>query len=415
MKAKHYIPFLLLLPGFLVHQTTRAQKNTEALNIRGDTFYLNIQNSVVIVFPSLPMKADINNPDGSYEVDEAGKNSLSIKAVKNETKDQMLEVVEGSRNHLFVLSYKDGSPAQRIDVSSKKKLEAYAREKKKNVTRALLRADSLFKRASNNSSDQALWENVEATYQQLEKAVDSKEVGVVKSRMEESRKAIKRIKENIYAEAIKKGQDYFFAKKYKEAKQAYKEALEINPGDAQALKNIWLTDSVWVKDCISKGDEANMKKNFVLSKSYYSEGLSIKPDDPDLQNKFNQVKKLADPLIYKIQREKGDLALKTYDTDEARSAYDSALSVRPDDLYIKSQMKKVIVAEEKINKEERDEAIYQDILTNAKVLTGNASSKQDYELAINEYKKASVMFSNRKFPKKMIDELTRLKNGVRAN
>lgn len=414
MKVNNYIWFLLLFPGFLLHQNTAAQKSAEAQNIRGDTLYLDTKNSVAIVFPSALNRADMPDSDGSYEAN-GDKNSLLITAKKNGAKDQTLEVLEGSRNHLFILSYKEGSPARRIDVSTKKKQEAYAGQIRKNVLKALPEADDLYKKALNNSSDQTAWEKVEEKYQQLERVVDSKNAGIVKSRLEECRKEIARIKGKKYNEAIRKGQDYYTSKNYKEAKKANKEALELRPGDELALKNIRFIDSMWLKDYVDKGDEAYKAKKYIDAKRYYKEALTIKPDDPLLQNKFSLAKKEADPLIYKIEKERGDLALNANDIKEARRAYDSALAVRPDDAYIKKQLKKVVVEEEKIAQEEKNEAIYQGILANAKNLAGAASNAREYELAIKEYKRASDMMPTRKFPKKKMAELAKIKSSVAAN
>ncbi|MEJ7736644.1 MAG: hypothetical protein WKF97_04385 [Chitinophagaceae bacterium] len=412
MKANHCIAFLMLLPSFFFHNDAEAQ------NIRGDTIHLEANSVVAVVFPSSPSKAELainNGQEGLYEISDMGKKSLSIKALKKGAKDQALEVTEGGRKHLFILSYKEGSPARSIDLSTKKKLSARVVEKRKDVSKALNATNSLYDHARTDISNQALWEEVEAKYLQLVNVVDPKDAGVVKSRLEESRKQVQGIKEKRYDEAIKEGQNYHSLKKYGEAKKAYLKTLEDKPGDVQALKYINLTDSVWAKDYVDKGDEAYKAKKYVLAKTNYQEAMSIKADYPSLQNKFNQAKKDADPLIYKIEREKGDEALKATDVEEARRAYDSALSVRPDDRYIENQLKKLIPEEENIELDEKREAAYQSILAAAKSLAGKASNVQEYDLAIKEYERALAMIPTRKFPRKLINELTKIKNGVRAN
>lgn len=283
------------------------------------------------------------------------------------------------------------------------------------MSKALTATNNLYDQARNNTSNQALWEEVEAKYLQLVNVIDAKEAGIVKSRLEESRKQVLVIKEKRYGEAIKEGQNYYSLKKYGEASIAYLKALADKPGDVQVLKYINLTDSVWAKGYIDKGDEAYMAKKYVLAKTNYQEALNIKADYPSLQNKFNQVKKDADPLIYKIEKEKGDQAVKANDIEEARRAYDSALSVRPGDKYIENQRQKLIIEEEKIDQDEKRDAEYQDILATAKSLAGKASNVQEYNLAIKEYERALVMIPTRKFPKKKINELTKIKNSVRAN
>ena len=349
-----------------------------------------------------------------YEVSGQGKKIHSIRAKKKEGKDQALEVTEGGRKHLFILSYKEGSPARKIDLSSKKKLSARVDERKKEVFKVFNMANSLYDRAKNSVSNQALWEEVEAKYQQLVIVVESKDAGIVKSRIEESRKQVQGIKETMYGEAIKEGQNHYTLKKFGEANKAFIKAKAYKPGDVQVSKYINLNDSLWAKDYVDKGDEAFKAKKYIEVKTYYKEALNIKPDYPFLQQKFNQARKDADPRIYAIEREKLVQALKANDIEEARRAYDSAYAVKPDDPYIKSQLKTLIAEEQKIEQEEKNEAEYQNILVTAKSLADNASTMQAYDAAIKEYKRALEMIPTRKFPRKKIDELTKMKNGLTA-
>src|SRR3954470_4323160 len=121
MKTHHCIVFLLFLHGFFSHS------NAEAQNIRGDTIYVEANKVVRVVFPSPPGKAELLDNDSLerlYEVNDMGGNALSILALKKEAKNQYLEVTEGDRKHLFIISYKEGNPARSIDLSTKGKIKA---------------------------------------------------------------------------------------------------------------------------------------------------------------------------------------------------------------------------------------------------------------------------------------------------
>lgn len=409
MKGNHCIALLMLLFSFLLHNDTAAQ------NIRGDTIYLEEKSVVTVVFPASPSALFADRQEGLYTVSDMGKNSLGIRALKKGANDQGLEVTEGRRKHLFILSYKEGSAARSIDWSTKRKLSARVEEIIKDVSNALNAANSLYEQAKNNIANKASWEEVEAKYMKLVNVVDSKDTGVVKSRLVESRKQIQGIIGKNFDEAINTGKNYFSAKKYPEAKRTYLKALEYRPGDLQVLKLINLNDSLWAKDYVDKGDEANKAKKYIDVKTYYKEALNIKPDYPFLQNKFNKAKKDADPLIYKIEKDKGDQAMAAKDIKEARRAYDSILSIYPNDRNTKSQLNILITEEKKIEEEEKKEAVYQGILATAKSLADKASNVQEYDLAIKEYQRASDMIPDRKFPKKKKIELTKIKKGVRAN
>lgn len=402
----------MCLLGLLFYNSAGAQ------NIRGDTIYVDENSVVAILFSAVPRKADLSMNDGQgglYEVKVMGKKSLSIKALKKEARDQFLEVDEGDKEHLLILSYKEGSPARTIDWSTKRKLTARANEVKRDVTILLNRADSLYGQAKNNISNQAMWEEVSAKYSPLAIILDSKDRDDVRSKLEESSKRVEGIKENKYGEALKEGQNYYGLQKYSEARKAYQKALEYKPGDIQALKYISLTDSVWAKVYVDKGDEANKAKRYVYAMINYQEARRIKADYPLLENKFNQAKESANPIVYEAEKKKGDQAMKANDIVEARRAYDSALSARPDDRYIKSQVKNLIIEEEKIEQEERKEATYQSILVQAKGLADKASNVQGFDSAIKEYEKAISVIPDRKFPRKKIAELRKKRGSSRSN
>ena len=404
MKAGRFIQLLFLLPGVLLYQNAGAQ------NIRGDTIFVNETSTVEIVF-NKRSEADLPKGDGSYQVKDGTNVSLLINASRKGVAEQPLNVTEGKRKHRFVLSYKESPPAKRINWSDLKKLKAHVEEKNRQAAAALGTANRLYDRAKNDLYNQPLWEQVEATYLKLESIVENKDESVVKLKLDEVRKQKKVIHNKKHSDAMAAGQSYFAAKRYAEAKEAYSKALEYKPDDALALKNLTFVDSFWAKEYELKGDEALRAKNYVLAKEQYAGGLKVKPGSPSLQHKFNLVIKDADPLIYRMERERGDRALRDNDIEEARSAYNAALSVRRDDRYIKNQIAKLIIEEEKIKVEEKKEAEYQRMLASAKSLAGAASNARGYDLAIKEYKRASDMFSARKFPKKRISELTRLKNG----
>jgi tetratricopeptide (TPR) repeat protein len=388
-------------------------------NIRGDTIYVEANKVVTINFPSVPTKATLSSSEsqeGVYRVSPMGDNSISILALKEGGKNQDLEVTEGGRTHLFILSYRAGSPARSIDYSTKKKLSKRASEIKNIVSEALTSTNSLFNRALKDTSNLGLWKKVEEGYAGLLKVVEAKDVQSVKSRIEESRRVQESInKENSYRAAMSEGQSYFVSNSFEKARKAYLKAIENKPGDLLALKYLRLTDSVWSKVYIDKGDEANRRKKYIDAKTNYQEAMNLKPDYPSLQDKFNKAKLTADPLIYEIEKKKGDAAMENYDTEEARRAYDSALSVRRNDVDVTRKKKSLEEMEQEIKQEEDKEAEYQGILAKAKSMEDKASNAQEYELAIKEYERALKMFNTRKFPTKKIKDLTRMKNIVKIN
>lgn len=396
MKVNLRIWLLFLACIFFLHDAA-------AQNIRGDTVYVNESSTVELIFKSRSEGKFLPNGDGSYNVKGGTNTSLLVMAARKGVKDQLLEVTDGkTRKHLFILSYKEALPAKRYDWSDLKKLKSHVEANKKKTSKALPEADNLYKLAMHSLNDEEAWGKVEASYQQLANSVDAKDGTLVNARLNESRKHKQRIRHDKYEKAMKEGQALAFAKKYAEAIKAYEEALEYTSEDSLALKNIGFTKQEWIKDLVKKGDEAVKLKDYVNAKNHYGIAWNMKPADTALRNRFNRIKKNADPLIYKIEREKGDQAYGVNDTAVARKAYDSALAVKPDDAYVKGQLKKL-----------DNQAKYFSILDKANSLAATASSVEEIDIAIKEYEKASELLQNRSYPKEKIKELKIKKESIK--
>ncbi|MEO6916081.1 MAG: hypothetical protein ABI151_10845 [Chitinophagaceae bacterium] len=341
-----------------------------------------------------------------YLVNSIGNNLVTVLILKKGAPDQLLAVSEKNRKHLFILSYKAGSIARREDLSNRKKTNDRSNHSKKNIMLARTEADTLFDRAKRTASGAASWKDVEARYRRLVRIVADEDTGYLNSRLEEIEMQLRALHDTRYDQAIKDGEIYTSQKNYGEAKKSFATALEAKPGDSLALKSINLLDMAWAKNYVEQGDEASKSRKAILAKTFYQKAMDIKPDYPSLKNKLTQAKLVADPQIYALEKEKGDLAINDNNLSEARTAYDSALVIRPDDKYVKGQVRKLITLEEKNAKEEKDDAAYQDLLVIAKDLADKASTAQQYELAIKEYRRAMALIPGRQFPGKKIAELT---------
>lgn len=380
--------------------------------IRGDTIFLEVNKTVTIVFLSSPGKAqlvpDPAGPDGEYEINSMDKFSISILLVKKGTRDQYLEISEKDRNHLFVLAYKAGSAARKITFSKRRLISQRIEATKNNLSLALTKADSLFEEAKKKPSLSAL-KDVENRYLRLSKVVYEVDSSYVTAQLSDVRKQLVDLDGLTYGKTFKEGQDHFNSKKYKEASESFSKAISFKPGDPEASKYLNETNTAWAREHIDLGDEARKNKKNILAKNYYQQALNIQPDYPSVRDKFAEAKRLADPEIYAIQRDKGEIAFGEWRLKDARLAYDSALMAKPEDAFAKGRRLKVIIEEEKIAKEDQRDDDYQDILERAKNLTEKASGIQDVDQVIQEYQKAAQMYPLRQFPVKSISELKKLK------
>lgn len=124
--------FLLMLFIGTGIQLVSAQK----YSISGDTIFVNADVEVRIRFPSLPSSFYTVPSNAPYNFKTVGK-GFTITSKSGNTKPATLFVIEGKRNHRFILAFKkkiDYSNEDDIDYdySSKKKLKRHIKQEARN-------------------------------------------------------------------------------------------------------------------------------------------------------------------------------------------------------------------------------------------------------------------------------------------
>ncbi len=92
---------LLLLLFFSTMGTSHAQE----LNIEGDTIFVNTEAEIMVRFPTLPTFFNTVPSNAPYNLKTAGT-GFTITAKAEKTKPAPLFVIEGGRNHKFLLVFK---------------------------------------------------------------------------------------------------------------------------------------------------------------------------------------------------------------------------------------------------------------------------------------------------------------------
>jgi tetratricopeptide (TPR) repeat protein len=330
-------------------------KKTEAQMIRNDTIIVTVGAEVEIFFPSTP-SGTLPQGDGSYIINKGGKKSLLLKALKKGAKPEPMEIIEDERKHEFVIAYADKVPTMRIDRWAKNKdLKAYVKRKDDNADKRL--------EAANQMYDQGMFEPALTEYKWLVWEVNKSKEGFVSNRIGETEMKIRETKENKYKDAMARGEKFASEKKYKEAIMAYDDAIAAIPGDSVAQIRRAGTNHLLFLIYKKNAEEAVASKNYIVAEVNYAEAKKV------------------DPLSF-VPNEK------------------SYLNV----------IKNAKTQREKIGKERK----YYTILATAKLLAAKAVTAQDYELAIQEYKTASGLLPDSKFPTDKIKLLTKMKKDLSA-
>ncbi|MFI5149403.1 MAG: hypothetical protein ACHQRM_06680 [Bacteroidia bacterium] len=193
-----------------------------------------------------------------------------------------------------------------------------------------------------------------------------------------------------YKAAMSAGDQSLGSKSYDAAKTSYQKALTLKPGDGPATQKLKDVDAAIAKAAadakanadytaaMAEGDKAFGTKAWDAAKTAYNKALTAKPNDGPATQKLKDVdtamsaekanaKKDAD---YKAAMADGDKAFGTKGWDAAKAAYNKALGIKPNDPPATQKLKDV------------DAAIAAD--------KANAKKDADYTAAMAEGDKAFV-------------------------
>lgn len=177
--------------------------------------------------------------------------------------------------------------------------------------------------------------------------------------------AAKAIEEQLYAEQMSKGKKAFDGGSFDLALVEYKRALEVRENDVEAtarmdevqqvLDNLAVLNAEKIKNknrfdtIVREADEFfNSNKDYVNAKSNYEAALAIFPNDAYVKLQIDEctnlrileLKKESDKEYQKILSE-GDMYFNNKKYDEAQGVYESAVLMRPNDMYPKNKLNKI--------------------------------------------------------------------------
>ena len=247
-----------------------------------------------------------------------------------------------------------------------------------------------------------------------------------KDKAEAERKA----REEAYAAAVKEGDDLFKAKDFEKAKTKYQDALTHKPEEAYPKDRMAECDTKIAeaqaeadrlanleneyKQTLQDADNAVGEKDYETALVNYQLASEMKPKEKYPKDKMKEVQELIlnaqaeEEKLKKLEEQyKGilataDEAFKAEDYEKAVNSYKKALDVKPDEQYPKDQ----IAAGEKILADRQAEA---DALAKleedykAAIKEGDkAMGTQEYENALKAYQTATDLKPEEQYPKDQI-------------
>lgn len=329
-----HISFLLALILFINVSSVNAQE------IKGDTIYVNTEAEVLVRFPTLPGFFNTVPSNAPYNFKTAGT-GFTVIAKEENSKSAPLTVSEGGRTHHFLLVFKkdinyDNDAELDYDYSTIKKLEQHIKDSKS--------------------------ANVQKT---ATAKLDNNKATAVANSMAEANAAELDINRK-YVDITSEAKNHMDLKEYAKAKEEYKQALQLRPGDLYANHQIDKIDGIL--------QEENGKKEQDKLKTLYDGYINA-----------------------------GEKALNQNLLTDARIAFQQALVIKENDPTATNRIELINDKEKKQKEKVEFENNYADIIRDA----DKYFQKGDYDNAGIQYKKANNLIS-RPWPQEQLKNIDKL-------
>ncbi|WP_072999559.1 tetratricopeptide repeat protein [Mariniphaga anaerophila] len=246
--------------------------------------------------------------------------------------------------------------------------------------------------------------------------------------------ALKAEQDQQYAQAVSRGDSLFNLKEYETSRTAYQLALQVKPDETYpqqkiteigGLLNQLAAAQETYDDAVSRGDNEFRQENFDNAKTAYNEAQQAKPAETYPAEQLAKIDSIVETRaqlaaeaaaaeqarLAALQAEqdqqyaqavsRGDSLFNLKEYENSRTAYQSALQVKPDETYPQQRIDEIngVLAErERIESEYRETVALADQQFNAK----------DYSNAKGNFEKALQIKPEESYPQQKIDEVNRM-------
>tara|TARA_B110000046_G_scaffold57595_2_gene64374 strand:- start:47223 stop:52124 length:4902 start_codon:yes stop_codon:yes gene_type:complete len=215
-----------------------------------------------------------------------------------------------------------------------------------------------------------------------------------------------------YDNAIKAADDALAAKDYETAKVSYQKAATVRPTEQYPEDQIGRVDALMARAAklnqdyqatVEKGDNALAAKSYQDAKTAFENASKLKPEEAYPKSKLAEIKKtIAEAAeqekAYNNTLAEGDAAMSSKELEKAKVSYSKASQLKPEETYPNEQIVKI---EAQLTAKKELEAKYTASITEG----DNALTAKEYDKAILAYKKASGLKGEKEYPKLKLTEI----------
>lgn len=376
-------------------------QNLLSQNINGYKVYVSRLYATTLYFHDAYTKYNFGESSCPYKFNSllGDEKSIALETSADVTAPYTLYVTEGGRKHKFTILYKEHLEDAERDVyftdldqvaqlskapvseaiavstvteSSTKQTSVATQETVESAENNEAKYEDLVRRANNaftsSRYDDALKFYTAALALKPDDIYLNTQVQVIQKNIETAKVGEeKRRRDSSFQSYINAGDKTLNDKQYNAARIAYLEALKIKPNDATALERLEKLDENIATDSlrivqqkkeelyagyVTLGDTAMGKKSYDAARAAYNQALLIKPGDAVTASKLQALNQqvITDSInavnkknaaLYTAYISSADKAFAEKNYGVAKPGYDSALLIKPGDIYAGSQLKKI--------------------------------------------------------------------------
>ncbi|MGQ8335197.1 hypothetical protein ACUNWD_01500 [Sunxiuqinia sp. A32] len=223
-----------------------------------------------------------------------------------------------------------------------------------------------------------------------------------------------------YQEAIQMADQAFSQNDYPNAKSNYNEALRIKPEETYPKDQIAIIDQriqQQIEDsfneALARADRLFAEENYRDSRIAYNEALAIKPADQHSSNQIAKIDQLLQQLArqqqeqeeqersYQEKMQLGEMAFNSSQYQNAKTAYQEALVLKPEELLPAQQIEKIDSLLAELQRQEEINQLYSQAIQDGQ----NAYRQNQLPEAISFYQQALTHKPDEPMPKQRIAEI----------
>jgi len=403
----------------LIYLASLIPLKADGQSLRGKVIYISSTQEVILKF-----RSEISNY--SFTPKEAAnvfkkrltKRNISISSTTENFGVASLSILEGENSHLFILEYWDKLDPRTetvYDFSTKEKLKNELKNEKKNE----LKNESQIMDVAPEDTEKKLTADtaVKITSNQESPAFSPGEI------------------DDKYSDIVTKANKAYLNQQFEEAKELYSKALELKPNHPWCISQIERIENkkntlriedqqkaseATFRKHIKAGDSAFNTKSYEVAKFAYNQALGEKPIDAYAKAQLSKIDQVLKEDAYKSYVSIGKDALANQLLDNAASAFNEALKIRPNDPEAKKGLIKIDAARsaEEKNAESQRKAIEEanGKKYNFSIKQGNAAmSKSEYQVARDFFLQAQQLRPTEKLPASQLQIINTKLAEIREN